>query len=95
MVVRQTPAGLEWWRVCISDRPQVVLKLLGSCRHFESHWTTEQFKKAVKDPERLSGATAARLCLKQAQRLWVRATWKHMRQWAITLTVMTSVLPKF
>ena len=28
---------------------QVVLKLLGSCWHFESHWTTEQFKKAVKD----------------------------------------------
>ena len=32
-----------------SDRSQVALKLLGFCRHFESHWTTEQFKKAVKD----------------------------------------------
>lgn len=31
------------------DRSQVVLKLLRACRHFESHWTTEQFKKAAKD----------------------------------------------
>ena len=48
-VVRQSSRTGMGGGSCISDRSQVVLKLLGSCWHFESHWTTEQFKKAVKD----------------------------------------------